>query len=465
MRALLAVALLLALPTASLAAPSLPIEAAKSQPGAHPAARATAAAASLPAFVQLVRAVGPAVVNISTWQASDSEALRPHGSTRGLATGFLIDRAGYVLTNHHVVEGADEIRVRLSDDREYAAALVGSDERTDVALIKIDGAGELPVAPLGDSEKIEIGEWVIAIGNPFGLDHTVTAGIVSGKGRRDLRPGGQAAGFYDFIQTDASINVGNSGGPLINTRGEVIGINTAMKAEAQGIAFAIPINMVKALVPSLREHGRAVRSWLGAQAQPVTAALMRALRLTDLRGALVADVAAESPAAHAGLVAGDLVLQLDGQPIRRADDLQWLVATAGIGHRVQLQVRRAGQALALSAVLVPDPDEPSPSPRRPASPAHRSPLGMTVSEITPSIARDLGQPERRGIVVASVEPGSPAFDAGLERGDVVLRIGDADTRKLEDYAQAVRAIPHGSMIPILVARRDAKALWLAFEKR
>jgi serine protease Do len=419
-----------------------------------------------PSIPKLARTVGPAVVNVSTLQREEGEPGTLFGKprTRGQGTGFIIHRSGYVVTNHHVIDGADEIKVRLADDREFAAELVGSDERTDIALLRIAVPGELPVVPLGDSDRIEIGEWVVAIGNPFGLDHTVTAGIVSGKGRRDVRPGGSPTGFYDFIQTDASINVGNSGGPLLNTRGEVVGMNTAMNANAQGIAFAIPINMVKAIVPLLRERGRAPRSWLGLLSQPVTASLQRAFGLPDMHGALVAEVLAGSPAEASGLQPGDVVLEFDGRPIRRADDLQWLVATSRPGRHVGLAVRRKDTVLRLETTMRVDPDDPVPSPVESAPRGHVSPLGIAVSEITPSMARELGLPDARGVVVVQVEPGSPASEVGLERGDLLVRIGERPIEQLDDYGRAVRGLPAGAMIRLL-ARRSGRSFWVAFAKR
>src|SRR5581483_12375453 len=299
--------------------------------------------------------------------------------------------------------------VRLADERELTAHLIGKDDRTDIALLKIEAGGELPVAPLGNSDNVEIGEWVMAIGNPFGLDHTVTVGIVSAKGRRDVRPNNSSSGFYDFIQTDASINPGNSGGPLINTRGEVIGINTAMNAQAQGIGFAIPINMAKVIAPLLKAHGRAPRSWMGIFFQPVTQQLKKAFALADTRGALLSDVVADSPAAKVGLVTGDVVMEFEGRPIRRSDDLIWAVATALPNKKVTLTVVRAGRTFKVEVTPVAAPDEPPLAPAPRAEPGgKKSALGMTVSEISPSIARELGNPGLHGVVVMSVEPESPA---------------------------------------------------------
>ena len=282
----------------------------------------------------------------------------------------------------------------------------------------------------------------MAIGNPFGLDHTVTAGIISAKGRRDVRPGGAQTGYYDFIQTDASINPGNSGGPLINTRGEVIGINTAMNAQAQGIGFAIPINMAKVIAPLLRQFGKAPRSWMGVYPQSVTINLMKAFNLRERRGALVSDVVGDSPAAKAGLAdrrrhprvrrpldqarrrphvaGGD-----DGGGQARADDGE------PQGRHVARWRSRCRRR----------PRSPTPPPPPKLPPGHKSPLGMTVSEISPGIARELGNAQLRGVVVMSVEPESPAVEAGLERGDIIVRVGELRVSTLDDYARRCAPSP------------------------
>ena len=430
---------------------------------------------NLPAFVKLARALGPAVVNIVAIQGGEDtrsalerqlapEGQKPHGSGKGQGTGFIIHKSGIILTNAHVVDGSDDIRVRLADEREISARLVGRDERTDIALLQIDAEGALPVAPLGNSENVQIGEWVIAIGNPFGLDHTVTAGIVSAKGRRDVRPGGANTGFYDFIQTDASINPGNSGGPLINAHGEVIGINTAMNAQAQGIGFAIPINMAKVIVPLLRQHGHAPRAWLGVFPQGLTPSLRKAFRTGPRNGALLSDVVADSPAGKAGLRAGDLVYEFDGQKVVRAEDLTWLVATAPAGHRVSLALLRNGAPMKVEVALAAAQDDNDAPPQPKVAAGHKSALGMTVSEITPGIARELGNPQLRGVVVMAVEAESPAIEAGVERGDLVQRVGDKEVRTLDDYAHAVRPIPAGQLMRVLL-KRDGRNTWVAFPKR
>jgi serine protease Do len=429
------------------------------------------AAINMQWFVRLARTLGPAIVNVVAIQNGDigderpgSGGEKPHGIGRGQGTGFVIQKSGYILTNAHVIEGADDIRVRLSDERELTARLIGRDEHTDIALLKVDAGSDLAVTPLGNSDDVQIGEWVMAVGNPFGLDHTVTAGIISAKGRRDVRPGGSQSGYYDFIQTDASINPGNSGGPLINTRGEVIGINTAMNAQAQGIGFAIPINMAKVIAPMLQKFGKAPRSWMGVYPQSVTINLMKAFGLKERRGALVSDVVTDSPAAKAGLVAGDVIVDFDGHSIKRADDLMWLVATTPSGKRVPMTVNHKGATAKMEVTLQAAPEEPTPPAPPKLPPGHKSPFGMTVSEISPGIARELGNPQLRGVVVMSVEPESPATESGLERGDIIVRVGDLPIGTLDDYAKAIRTVAHGDMLRILV-KREGKNTWFAFQKR
>jgi serine protease Do len=250
---------------------------------------------------------------------------------RSLGSGFIIDRDGYILTNNHVVEKAQSIKVRLSDEKEYDAKVVGRDPKTDIALIKINTRQNLPVAPLGDSDSLEVGDWLIAIGNPFGLEHTVTAGIVSAKGRVI------GAGPYDdFIQTDASINPGNSGGPLFNLNGEVVGINTAIVSGGQGIGFAIPINVAKELLPQLKTKGRVVRGWLGVMIQKVTPEIAKGFGLKESEGALVSDVMEGSPAEKAGIKRGDVIVSYNGKRIKEMDQLPKLVGTTEVGKKVKV---------------------------------------------------------------------------------------------------------------------------------
>ncbi len=315
-------------------------------------------------FAPLVRRIEGAVVNIFAAQVVAGGPFGGYGSTpdplgglgrffrpppteriqRSLGTGFLIDAEGTIVTNHHVIERAEAIRVQINDRREMEATVAGSDERTDIALLRIK-SGDAPLtglaaAPLGDSDRLQVGDWVLAIGNPFGLSHTVTFGIVSAKGRTSRDVPLDPAGYYNFIQTDASINPGNSGGPLIDMNGQVVGVNTAIQASGQGISFAIPINMVKTILPQLRQSGRVERSWMGIQIDSLNANSAAAVGLRNSRGALVVSVTPEGPAARAGMRLHDVILEFDGHSIQDASELPWLASTAGVGHVATLRVFR-----------------------------------------------------------------------------------------------------------------------------
>ncbi len=305
----------------------------------------------LPSFVELVKRHRPAVVNISPStpkEGSRRGGQHPFGDLlrESLGSGFLISREGLVLTNYHVVERASKILVRTGDRREFLARLVGKDARTDIALLKIEGGGPFIFVRLGDSDRLEVGEWVVAIGNPYGLDQTVTAGIVSAKGRVL-----SASPYDDYIQTDASMNPGNSGGPLFNTQGEVVGIATAISPAGQGIGFAIPINIVKKLLPQLVKSGRVTRGWLGVQIQDVTKETQKALALKDDRGAFVADVFAQGPAQAAGIVRGDVIIEFNGQPVHRMHDLPLLVAEAPTGRPATVRLLHKGKEKRVAVIV------------------------------------------------------------------------------------------------------------------
>src|SRR5262245_40589063 len=351
-----------------------------------------------PNWVQLARELKPAVVNVNTKRtASAGEqnpfpppfgGRRPGRQQRGLGSGFIVNPAGYVITNNHVIEGASEIKVTLSDGRELTARVLGRDPKTDLALLKVDATG-LPVIPLGDSARLEVGEPVMAVGNPFGLEQTVTTGIVSAMGRTI------GAGPYDdFIQTDASINPGNSGGPLVNSRGEVVGVNTAIASGtggSVGIGFAIPTNSVQPVVTQLAENGHVVRGWLGVTIQPLTPELATTFGATDTHGALVSGVADGSPAAQVGLRRGDVITKYDGHPVARWSDLPRAVAETPVGREVPVEVLRDGKHLTV-AVKVAKLDEPERNAAAGGGPAAAE-LGIAARSITPDLAKSLDVPE------------------------------------------------------------------------
>lgn len=311
------------------------------------------------AFSRIAARTAPAVVTIET--EGDQATFRgfhpflDRGTPRedfalGAGSGFIIRDDGHILSNNHVIEKAKTIKIHLHDGRIFEARLIGRDPATDLSLLKIDTPDKLPTVPLGDSDALQIGEWVVAIGNPMGLSHTVTVGIVSAKGRREVRPD-DGLRYADFIQTDASINPGNSGGPLFNLQGEVIGINTAINAHAQGIGFSVPINMVKTVLPALKTRGLVERSWLGIQIGPVTAAHAKDAGLDRPQGALVSGVVRQGPAELAGLRAGDVILRFGDRPIERHDDLPWIASNAGIGETINLAIRREGHERKLTVTL------------------------------------------------------------------------------------------------------------------
>jgi serine protease Do len=427
---------------------------------------AAGAAAVAPDFVKLAKQLKPAVVNISTSKTiAPQKRQHPSGTDpfqeyfdkffetprqhpfkqKNLGSGFIISDDGYLITNNHVVSGADEIKVKLSDGREFRGEVKGRDEKFDVALVKIEAKGQLPVAPLGDSDKMEVGEWVMAIGNPFGLAQTVTAGIVSAQGRVI------GSGPYDdYIQTDASINPGNSGGPLFNTKGEVIGINTAIVAGGQGIGFAIPINMAKSIINQLKETGKVTRGWLGVSVQVVTPDLAKSFGLDSERGALVADVMKESPAEKSGLKGGDIVLEYDGHTIKEMNELPRLVAVTPVGKKVTLLVQRDGRQEKVPVTIerMKDGDD-----QDVALPNDR--LGIKVAELTPERAQQLRIQGDRGVVVTEVQSDSLADRAGIVEGDLIKEINGVRIAAVSDYSKAVSTVKKGSYLKLLLQRGQA----------
>ncbi|MFT5429382.1 MAG: serine protease Do [Myxococcota bacterium] len=446
----------------------------------NPAALTQKDPVNLGSFARLAKTLSPAVVNINVVKSSVDPQSRSHqylrkhyGSVprkytnRGLGSGFIIHADGWILTNNHVVEGASKITVQLHNEHTYAARIVGADPKTDVALLKIEPKENLTSAPLGDSQKLQIGEWAVAIGNPFGLNHTVTAGIISAKGRQEVSPDGRQ-GYSNFIQTDASINPGNSGGPLINIRGEVVGINTAINSNGQGIGFAIPINMVKVLLPQLRS-GEVKRSWLGVMIQEVSPELAESLRLGEPQGALVAEVAKGGPAALAGVRAGDVILAFNNRPVRKSGDLPWLASTAGIGADVSITVWRRWRAKDLTvtmgtlktATTAARVEKANPDSGPDASPKG---VGLRIEPNTRALAKKLKLPRVDGLVITRVDAGSPADQAGLEPGDILLQVSNAAVGSVKAFAKEMGNIESGRVVMLLVQRGDRK-LFRAFTRQ
>lgn len=364
---------------------------------------------------------------------------------RSLGTGFIIDKEGYILTNNHVVEKTDEIKVRLANEKEYKAKIVGRDPKTDLALIKIKANVSLKPLPLGDSDKLQVGDWVIAIGNPFGLGHTVTAGIVSAKYRHLGR-----GSYENFIQTDASINPGNSGGPLLDMNGKVVGINTAIFTQSGGsigIGFAIPINMAKSLLPQLKK-GKVIRGWLGVMIQKITPELKEKLGLKDTAGALVADVTKGGPADKAGIKRGDVIIRYNGKKIKEMNELPFLVASTPVGRVVKVEVIRKGK-IKVFDVKIGKLEE---TPKKEEAEEKVLKLGMRVEEITPEIQHKFGLTEKQGVVVVDVERFSPAYESGIREGDVILEIDQIPVNNINKYYKLISRYKKGDTILFLIKR-------------
>ena len=445
------------------------------------AANLSASESRPPSFAAIAKRTMPVVVNIFTTsqRANRSGSSDPldeffgrffgegnprENSSRSLGSGILISRDGEVLTSYHVVRSADIIKVRLSDQSEYEARLIGKDVKTDLALIKIRrSGGALPFARLGSSSQLDVGDWVMAIGNPFGLEHTVTAGIVSAKGRVI------GAGPYDsFIQTDASINPGNSGGPLINAVGEVVGVNSAIFSQSGGgnigIGFAIPIDLAKKVGEQLRKNGRVVRGWLGIRAQDVTheaAASLGLLRPSSDSIAQVTEVSEGSPAAEAGVKQGDLIVEYNGKPVPKSIDFPAIIADTPPGQKVTLKIFRDKKELTM-AVRIGELAEESESAL--SAEAKDPELGIKVQRITPEAARRLGLSSTKGVLILEVQPGSPADSIGLEPADVIREVNQRPVNNGSDFERALRQGRRGERILLLVQRGD-NAVFFALKRK
>jgi serine protease Do len=341
------------------------------------------------------------------------------------------------------------------------AKVLGTAPEYDVALIKTEGNANAAVAFLGNSDGVSIGDWVMAIGNPFGLAHSVSAGIISAKERRDIAPSGRR-GLYDFLQTDASINPGNSGGPLINTRGEVIGINSAINAAGSGIGFAIPINMIKEMLPDLKDKGRFTRSWLGIRIQPLDVQLAESFGLKAAEGALVSEIVPSSPAEKAGIKAEDVVLEFDGKKIRASSDLPLYASMAGVGKRVRLKVWRDGKEREVYVTLTEFPDEEV-AIAGGGQPAEAGELGMTVADITPTLERELGLGVTQGVVIKEVEPGSESYKARLRVGDVILSLNGKRVSTAREFAAEVKSLKPNAVMRMQIVREGGR-LFVAMRK-
>ena len=442
-------------------------------------------AAAMPDFADLAAQVMPAVVSIQVeQQVRVPLGQDPFGffhfygqqaprdfANKGIGSGFVIDREGLILTNHHVIDQADSIVVTLAQpdggERSLTAKVVGSAPDYDVALLRTEQPAAAPYAmPLGDSGATRIGEWVMAVGNPFGLDHSVSVGIISAKDRRDVAPSGKQ-GLYDFLQTDASINPGNSGGPLINLRGEVIGINAAINAQGQGIGFAIPINMVKEMLPQLKAHGTFVRSWLGVQVQPLTEELAKSFGLDHHHGVLIAEVLDDGPAKKAGIASGDIVLQFGGKKLHRTSDLQLFASMAGAGRTVPVVLYRDGKQREVNVTLAPlHPPQPGQgrgdagTELEPGVPAR---LGLAIADIPPGLGAQLGLRRPGGALVQRVLPGGQAERAGLQRGDVILQLGSQRIADAQHFAALLGRAPAGEVLRLQLLRQGTR-LYVALKK-
>jgi serine protease Do len=426
-----------------------------------------------PSFADLVEKLKPSVVNIGTTSVVKPRGFRERrprspfsendpfeeffrkffeGSPRqeykrqGLGSGFIISEDGYVVTNYHVVEKAVDISVILENGDKYEAKVIGKDPKTDLAVVKFEPKGKLQAVSFGNSDDLRIGDWVIAIGNPFGLGYTVTAGIVSAKGRS------LGLGAYDdFIQTDASLNPGNSGGPLFNLNGEVVGVNTAIVAQGQGIGFAIPIKMAEFVINQLKGGGKVVRGWLGVYVQELTPEIASGLNLKEDGGVLVSDVTPGSPADKAGIKRGDVVVEFEGRKVDDVSDLTTMAAVAEPGTEVKVKLIHDGKPVDVKVRLTEFPDEEVAAEE---SDSAEEELGLGVKELNPQIARRFNLDADKGVIVTDVLDGSPADDAGLRPGDIILEIDKNHISDLSQYSSAVSKAKPGGTVLILVKRGD-----------
>lgn len=452
------------------------------EPAATAAVEGTVAPGLAPDFATLADRVVPSVVSVYSTEVDEGGERRgpwmpfhpfldprqdedsPPRSRQSSGSGFFISADGEVLTNFHVVEDADRIRIQLHDDEELEVEVIGRDPATDLALLKVKDAGSrtFPALPFGSSEGLRVGEWVMAVGNPLNMDHTVTVGVVSAKGRV---LGLSDTSFEDYIQTDAAINFGNSGGPLLNTRGEVIGINTAINARAQNLGFAVPVRIAQRVVPQLREHGEVVRGYLGVSVQNVDERIENAFDLASGEGAFVAQVNEDSAAERAGLAPGDVIVEVDDVQVADTRDLIDYVSSRRPGTEVELVVIRDGERLELTATL----DERDLEGVRPAESegdrdggdaAER--VGITVSELSPRARQFYSVPsDVDGVVITRVEPLSPADEENLRRGDVITQVGGQDVESVDQLIDLIAQVDAGGYLRMYVYRPQFEQYFFA----
>jgi len=436
----------------------------------HPVAAVQASTDQQPMtspFTALAKELTPAVVNIrvnkveKTGSPFPNMPQGPFGGffnhpqipedrpVQGAGSGVIINSNGTILTNNHVVEGAKDVTVTLADKQELKAEIVGRDPKTDLAVLKISAAKSLPAAALGNSDQLQVGDWVLAVGNPFGLSSTVTSGIVSAKGRVI------GAGPYDdFIQTDASINPGNSGGPLFNMKGEIVGINTAIISGGHGIGFAIPVNTAKPLIPQMVEKGKVTRGYLGVNIQTVTPELASALKLQDAKGVLVADVISGAPADKAGIKRGDVIVAFDGKPVQDSHELPALVAATPVGKEAPVTVVRDGkeqQVLVKVAALESD-ETASDEPRQPA----QGKWGLQLQDLNSQLAKQLGLKVDQGALVVAVQSGSPADEAAIQQGDVILEVNREPVKSVKEVKEMIAKAGDKNSLLLLVQSEQGK---------
>ncbi len=430
-------------------------------------------------FTKVAEMVSPAVVNISAEKIVKSgiedfgwnfrgpfeDFFRdffknfPRGESRTatLGSGFIISEDGYIVTNHHVIKNASNIIVRLTNKKEYKGKdvkIIGSDSRTDVALLKIETKEKLPYLIFGDSDKIKVGDWVMAVGNPFNLEGTVTVGVISAKGRSHI-PLSEGPDLQNFLQTDAAINPGNSGGPLLNLKGDVIGINTAITSTSGGnigIGFAIPINLAKSVIEELKTKGKVTRGYLGVYLEDLTEDMKRALDLKSLEGVLINEVIANSPADNAGIKEGDVIIEYEGQKVTDVQSFRIMVASTTPGKTIKLKLIRDGKEIELRVKIGEMKEEVA----APGGKEKETEIGLQVVGIDSPDAKMYNISAKKGVVVTNVEPNSPSGDAGIQAGDVIIGIGNKEIENISDFKKAVQNLKKGKPVIFQIQRGERK---------